>query len=119
VLESAGLTWDEYQSLSYADQEAITEEFRYSDITLNEGERAITHDELLEVVAEWRETGYIGSDKWDWVETRHFLPAATPADIDLLLDGKASFYLRLSDECIYEARTVDDLIKWIGRSRYR
>jgi hypothetical protein len=62
---------------------------------------------------------YIASEKgWDLMEIRHIFPAATPEDIDLLLDGMSDFYLRLSDECINEIDIVYDLIKWIGRSRY-
>jgi hypothetical protein len=119
VLNSAGLTWDQFEGLPDADREEVTEGFRNFNITLRAGEEAVTHDQLLEVVAEWRETGTIISERWAWVETRHILPIATSEDIDLLLDGKAGFSLRLSDECIYEVRIVDDLIRWIGRSRYR
>jgi hypothetical protein len=36
-----------------------------------------------------------------------------------MLDGKAWFYLRLSDECITEVSIVDDLIKQIGCRRYQ
>lgn len=119
ALENAGLSWDEYLSLSKRDQEAVTEDFRYSDITLKEGEQALTYDEFLEVVTEWQDTGRLFSPQRDEVEIRHILPVARPEDINLLLDAKASFYLRVSDECIYDARFVDELIKWIGRSRYR
>lgn len=114
VLESAGVTWEEYLTLSTNDQEMITENFRYSDIKLQEGEQPITHDEFLESIAEWQESGYLGYE----FEIRYILPSVEPADIDLLLDAKAIFYLRVSDECIYDARYVDELVKWIGRSRY-
>lgn len=121
VLESSGYTWDEYQNLSDKEQEAVTEEFRRSGITLKEGEQALTTDEFLELVTEWREVGYLllGSATIDELEIRHLLPAAKPDNINLLLDAKASFYTRISDECIYDARFVDELIKWIGRSRYQ
>ncbi len=119
VLDSADLTWDVFKDLSDLEQQEVTDGFRYSGIRIKPGEKAITHDQLIEVVAEWQDTGRITSEKWEWVETRHILPIATPEDINLLLDGKAKFYLRLSDECISDARIVDDLIKWIGRSRYR
>jgi hypothetical protein len=119
ILESENLTWDEYAILPLAQQEKLTTNFRNGDRILKTGERAITHDELLEVVAEWNDTGRISSERgWDWVETRHILPAATGDDINLLVDGKAKFYLRLSDECLDEVEIVNDLIKWIGRSRY-
>ncbi len=119
VLESADLTWGEYLNLPIRDQEKVTEDFRYSDIMLKEGEQAITHDEFLELISEWQESGYLYSVTWDEVEIRHILPVAKPDDINLLLDAKASFYMRVSDECIYDARFIDELIYWIGRSRYR
>ena len=118
VLESADVTWEEYLSLSKIEQELITENFRYSDNKLEEGEQPITHDDFLAAIAEWQETGYLGFEFWDEVGIRHILPIVEPEDIDLLLDAKAAFYLRVSDECIYDARFVDELIKWIGRSRY-
>jgi len=37
----------------------------------------------------------------------------------LILQTKATFYRRLSDECLYEVRDLDKAIKYIGRSRYR
>ncbi len=114
------MTWDVFKDLSDLEQQEVTDGFRYSGISIETGEKAITHDQLIEVVAEWQDTGRITSEKWEWVERwQVFWPIATPEDINLLLDGKAKFYLRLSDECISDARIVDDLIKWIGRSRYR
>jgi hypothetical protein len=95
VLYSQGLTREKYANLSPEQQASLLSNYRTSDRVLQPGERAVTHDELLDVVAEWRETGQIVSEKWDWVESRHILAVATPADIDLLLDGKAGFYARL------------------------
>jgi len=118
VLESAGVTWEEYQALPKSEQEMITENFRYSANKLEEGEQPITHDEFLAAIAEWQESGYLGFEFGDEIDVRHILPIAEPEDIDLLLDAKAVFYLRISDECLYDARFVDELIKWIGRSRY-
>ena len=119
VLDSANLSWEAFQKLPEAEQRKVTEAYRFADITLKPGEKPVTHDELLQVVAEWKETGRISSQKWEWVETRHILPVAETDDINLLLDGKARFYLRVSDECLYETATVDELIKWIRRSGYR
>jgi hypothetical protein len=86
---------------------------------LKDGEESISRDEFLEMVAEWRETGHIALGNWDWVEVRHVLPVATADDIDLLLDAKSRFYLRLSDECLYDTAFVDEIVKFIGRGRYR
>lgn len=119
VLDGIGLTWEEFTARPVDEQEALLAAFRNAKFTLKAGERAVSREELLEVVAEWSETGQLGSEKWDWVEERHFLPAATADDIDMLLDAKAGFYQRLSDEAIYETIVVNDLVRWLGRSRYR
>ena len=119
VLDSAGLTWEEYEALPDSDQAEVTHAFLTSSITLKGGEESISRDEFLEMVAEWRETGHIALGNWDWVEVRHVLPVATADDIDLLLDAKSRFYLRLSDECLYDTAFVDEIVKFIGRGRYR
>ena len=119
VLDGIGVTWEEFTTRPVEEQEDLLAAFRNAEYILKADERAVTRDELLQVVAEWEETGQLGSQKWDWVEARHFLPAATADDIDMLLDAKAGFYQRLSEEVIYETIVVNDLIKWLGRSRYR
>jgi hypothetical protein len=47
------------------------------------------------------------------------LAASTPADIDLWLEVKAKVCLRVSDECLPEMQTIDELVLRLGRSRYR
>ncbi len=119
ALNDSGLTWTAFQTLSPDEQRQVTEQHRLAEITLKPDEKPLTHDQLLDMVSEWRKTGQLSSEKWGWVQVRHVLPAATADDIDLLLDGKALFYLRLSDEAIADAAVVDNMIQWIGRSRYR
>jgi hypothetical protein len=53
------------------------------------------------------------------VEVGEILSAATPADIDLLLDVRGALYHRLSDECLYEVERVNAALRRLGRSRYR
>ncbi len=48
-----------------------------------------------------------------------FEESLTDEDIDLLLAARASFYGRLSDECLYDVRRIDDVVKRLGRSRYK
>jgi hypothetical protein len=47
------------------------------------------------------------------------MAAAKPSDIPLLLDVAASCYERVSDECLYETRTLRQLIQRIARTQYR
>jgi hypothetical protein len=94
---------------------------------LREEDRRLTHEELVLACEEWRKNhrvtlGDHESDekpKYGWVKERHILSVATPDDLDLLREVKASLYFRLSDECLYEVHAMDQLIKRIGRSRYR
>jgi hypothetical protein len=37
----------------------------------------------------------------------------------LLLDTRAKFYMRLSDEALYDIRDVEELVRELGRTRYR
>jgi hypothetical protein len=83
------------------------------------GDAKLTHDELLKAASEWRRNRRITGGKYEWVEDRHVLAAATAADIPLLLDVAAACYTRLSDECLYEVKTLYEVIKRLGRTRYR
>lgn len=119
VLADSALSWEEFASLSAEEQERVVASFRNADVTLQVGEEALTREQFSEMAAGWKKDGGLYSEQWEWVEIRHTLPAVTAEDLDLLLDAKAEFYLRLSDECIYDVRTVDEIVKWVGRSRYR
>jgi hypothetical protein len=79
----------------------------------------LTHKELLKAAAEWKANHRITGGTYEWVEDRHVLAACTPAEIPLLLDVMAACYLRLSDECLYEVQMLQEIVKRIGRSRYR
>jgi hypothetical protein len=74
---------------------------------------------MLKAVAEWKANHRIIGGTYEWVEDRHVLGACTPAEIPLLLDVLAACYFRLSDECLYEVQMVQEIVKRIGRARYR
>ena len=79
----------------------------------------MTHDELLKAADEWKQNGRLSGGTFEWVEDRHALAASTPADIDLWLQVAAKVCLRLSDECLPEMEVINQIVKRLGRSRYR
>jgi HEAT repeats len=101
------------------EREALLAEARNSRYFLKRGEQTLTRSQLLEASNEWMSNNRLDKGKYAWVEEKHILSAATTNDIDLLLEIKASLYARLSDECLYEVRRLDEVVKQLGRSRYR
>ena len=90
-----------------------------SKYTLRPEDRRLTHEEMQKAAADWVKRGRITGGEYDWVESRHVLAAASDKDLELLLDVRAHVMQRISDECLYEVSILDDLIKRLGRSRYR
>jgi HEAT repeat protein len=109
---------------------------------LRKDDKKLTHDQLIEAAQEWKRNGRIfgakplvftevpkkdkkddtfiaGFNKYDWVEERHILSAATAGDIPLLLEVKAALCARLSEETFFEIRRLNEVIERLGRSRYR
>jgi hypothetical protein len=109
---------------------------------LRKDDRKLTHDQLIEAAQEWKRNGRIfgakslvftelpkkdkkdntflvSVNKYDWVEERHILSAATASDIPLLLEVKAALCARLSEETLFEIRRLNKVIQRLGRSRYR
>jgi len=109
---------------------------------LREDDKKLTHDQLIEAAQEWKRNGRIfgakplvftelpkkdkkdntfivSFSKYGWVEERHILSAATASDIPLLLEVKAALCARLSEESLIEIRRLNEVIKRLGRSRYR
>jgi hypothetical protein len=112
----------DYEGKSPQEKAALTaavirgEEERY---LLSKDDRKLTREQLRELTEEWKRESRAFSGDYGWVEERHLLSAATPDDINLLLDVRAAVYRRLSDECLYETQRLDEVIKRLGRSRYR
>jgi len=82
-------------------------------------DRVFTNQKFLEALKIWKEKGRIYNSGFDWVGEGRVIAAAKPENMDLILETKAAFYRRLSDECLYEVRDLDKAMKYIGRSRYR
>jgi HEAT repeat protein len=109
---------------------------------LRKDDKKLTRDQLIEAAQEWKRNGRIfgakpltftqlpkkdnkdntflvSVNKYDWVEERHILSAATAGDIPLLLEVKAALCARLSEETLFEIRRLNEVIERLGRSRYR
>ena len=86
---------------------------------LKKDDRRLTHDDLKEAIDEWKKNKRFRVDGYEWIEDRHSFTAATADDIPFLLEVRAAFYTRLSDECLYEVKDLERLIHWLGRTRYR
>ena len=105
-------------------------------------DKKLTHDQLIEAAQEWKRNGRIfdakpltftqlpkegkkdnaflvSVNKYDWVEERHILSAATASDLPLLLEVKAALCAGLSEESLVEIRRLNKVIERLGRSRYR
>jgi HEAT repeat protein len=87
---------------------------------LREDDKKLSRDQLIEAAQEWKTNGRIfgakrftvtelpkkdntfifRSNKYDWVEERHILSAATVGDIPLLLEVKTALCARLSEESL-------------------
>jgi hypothetical protein len=88
---------------------------------LKEGDRKLTREEFLKAIEEWKENGRLrhGGGEYDWVGITQMLSVAKPEDINLLLEVKSKLYRRLSDECVPEVKQIDEVVRYLGRSRYR
>jgi HEAT repeat protein len=122
VVEAAGLSAAEYDAKSAAERDTIVAGLRArrnERYVMKPDDRKLTHAELVEAAAGWQTAHRITGGKFEWVEDRHVLSVATPADLNLLRQVQASLYWRVSDECLTEVRVINGLIERIGRSRYR
>ncbi|HUU09265.1 MAG TPA: HEAT repeat domain-containing protein [Phycisphaerae bacterium] len=122
ILEPLDLDWPTYAARPDAEKAkllASVRQQREAKYRSTPSDRSFTHDDLLKAAAEWQQNRRVTGGTYEWVQDRHALAATTPADIPLLLDVKAKCYTRLSDECLYETRVLDTLIRRLGRSRYR
>jgi HEAT repeat protein len=109
---------------------------------LRKDDKKLTRDQLIGAAQEWKRNGRIfgakpltftplpkkdnkdntflvSVNKYDWVEERHILSAATAGDIPLLLEVKAALCARLSEGTLFEIRRLNEVIERLGRSRYR
>jgi HEAT repeat protein len=109
----------DYKLKSGDEQARILARQRNAELTLGANEQPISNKQLLEALRIWKEKGRIYDSGVDWVGEAKLIAAANAENLDQLLDTKARFYRRLSDECLYETSDIDKVVKYVGRSRYR
>jgi len=121
ALAAMKMDWDAYAAKTRAEKEALIAAANRQDekFQLRDGDRKLTREEFIRAAKKWKKAHRITGGDYEWVEDRHVLAVATPADIELLLEVRAACYARLSDECLYEVETLNGLLHRIGRSRYR
>lgn len=122
VLKPVGLTYQAYTSKTPLEKKELAATLRdrtEEKYRLKPNDRKLTHNDLLKAAAEWKAKGRITGGTYAWVEDRHVMSAATALDIPLILGVAAACYVRLSDECLYEVRTLQQLVQRLGRGRYR
>jgi HEAT repeat protein len=98
---------------------AIAEYWRRRDhfFDLRPGDRALTRRELDAALARWNAAGRIEDEETSWVEHRHVLSVATPADILALLSIRGRVLERHSDEALAEVAILDRLTNVLHRRR--
>ena len=121
ALAALKMDWDAYAAKTREEKEALITAANRQDekLQLRDDDRKLTREEFLRAAKKWKKAHRITGGDYEWVEDRHVLAVATPADIELLLEVRAACYARLSDECLYEVQTLNRLAHRIGRSRYR
>lgn len=122
ILRLAEVEWDAYLAMDRAARAKVLADARAklaNRLAPEEGDRKLTRDEFQRACKGWIAAKRITGGDFEWVESRHVLAIATPADVPLLLDVRGSLFRRLSDECLYEVRTLDELLGRLVRSQYR
>ena len=109
----------DFTQKSRDEQAKILSKVKNADITLTSVDRPITTQQLLEGLLIWKEKGRIYDSGFDWVGEKQVIAAARPENIEPILETIATFYRRLSDECLYEVRDLQKSLKYVGRNRYR
>jgi hypothetical protein len=115
VLKNMNLTWADYQSKAPEDKEKLIEELRARTLSFQADERQLSREIFFKAASLWKNHHRLPS----WLQAKHLMTAATVEDINLLLEVKGAVLLRLSDECLYETRSIDEAVRYVGRSRYR
>jgi len=121
TLTQLEMNWDTFAAKNAQERDRLLAtldpvEDRY---TLKPGDRRLSRDEFKRAVKYWKQEHRITGGEYEWVEERHVAAVTTPDDLDLLIDLRAAVYYRLSDECLYEVATINNLLSRIGRARYR
>jgi len=120
LLDALNLTWEQYAAQPPEQKNEVLAGLRERCDTIRGpgGSLEFTRDGFLAMLARWQKQGRLDAGNFKWDEGQ-LLSLATAADINRLLDVRASIYMRLTDECISEVATIDEAVRLLGRSRYR
>jgi hypothetical protein len=122
LLKFVGLKWEDYQAKTPEAREKLfvdTMKTRAQTHALDAKGRKFDHADLLKAAEDWKKQHAISRGTYDWVTGNQIIAAATPEDIDLLIEVRARVYERVSDECLDEVLSLDNAIKNAGRMRFR
>jgi len=82
---------------------------------LKEDEKALGRERVMRDLEDCLASGKVSG----WIDPKQFLAVATPDDIPLLLKLRAQAYQRFSSRAFDDVALVDQMIRRLGRSRYR
>ena len=122
LFHAIDVSWDDYQKLDRAERGKLVAKAHAKaeeEFLPKEGDRKLTHEEFESICKSWIAASRIRDEEHDWVESRHVLAVATPADVPLLLDLRGRLFRRLSDECLEEVEILDGILRRVVRSQYR
>lgn len=122
IFKNQNISFNDYKKLNKKGKIEFCEKYRKKSeekYRLKRSDKRIDRAMFSRMVKEMMAANRITVPKYEWVEDRHVLSIATHKDLEMLCDLRASLYARLSDECLYETRKLDNIIKRLGRSRYR
>jgi len=81
------------------------------------GDRRLSHQELERAFDEWEREGRLGGGTFAWVEPRHLLGAATPADLPRMLAVRGALCGHPSEEALAELDVWDRMLSLVHRRR--
>ena len=123
-LKEYKLTLAEYSRKSPQDKvtaiESVRRQREAKRFELPKNQKGLTHEEMVKAAEEWKKNHrlQLSSSRMP-LDASELLTGATVNDIPLLLEVKAAVLGRLSDECLYEVKSINSVIQRVGRSRYR
>jgi hypothetical protein len=81
------------------------------------GDRKLTRQELERAFEEWEREGRLAGSAFAWIEPRHLLAAATPADIPRMLSVRGALCRQPSEAAMAEVEAWDRLLAVLNHRR--
>jgi hypothetical protein len=122
MLKFVGLDWDAYHGKSAAEKEKLFLDAMKKHVQQEQAAakaKKFDHEDLLKAAEDWKKHHALAKGDYAWVTPGQLAAAASADDLDLIIEVRARLYERLSDECLDEVETLNNLLRNLGRSRYR